>query len=573
MKDSETLRDEVIKAFFTSEDLAPPLKHYLVTAPNDISKIDEIFKNIIDFTPIESQPVSDLVYKIVEDEYFKKLWSYRNLLLGEEGIYDLATLKTDFKTQITSPPKIGIDKDYIITEINTLAATLSQEFTEKGPIIASFGFAYKAPIDKLDIIYKELLGGKKGSTFLNWAAAVGNKLIDALSKLIQAEDSGIMFMGNSLVFENHINDIKESITEVKKYDWETVSDTDNDKINIVFSVANIEALLKKVFKDYKDAVDKQDKQELEKKEWNKKKELYGKNKGSSKYVYEISNSLDIVPFSFFNITPIYGESESGYKKVNSFIPSPSMNVIVQQNTKTNIYKNVAPKVLFQFDPPILISFGKVPEVSGYSTQTDGDKTLQQVFFQNSQPNKIFVYRFEADDFNIGSPLLSDKPRRVLDINQEGLWFYEEMEVNKDYYYFYHAYPEDISEKNTKIVNDLYVTGIAEGGFSTPLIVEYLINFFAIGSLNKIRLVKDENFYYLEREPVVPSSLAKKYPEQVFRNKLFVSPQLLAFTEGKSTFDNGAPYIKLRIKSKKTNKKIDLNLKYTTIPKVLPKKKK
>ena len=77
---------------------------------------------------------------------------------------------------------------------------------------------------------------------------------------------------------------------------------------------------------------------------------------------------------------------------------------------------------------------------------------------------------------------------------------------------------------------------------------------------KIRLVKDGNFYYLEKETFIMNN--KGNIQKEFKEKVKFVPDSNFFQFGTNGFQNNNPYIKVRVTSKKTRKKVDLNLKYT-----------
>jgi len=566
------LRDAVLHAFFPGEDFVGQLDHYLVSAPDDIAKILEIFKSA---TGPES--ILELVYNIIKKEYFQELWTNRNDLLGASDPINVAILKLPFETQKSPLLAAVIDKDGILTKINELAESFSKEFTEPEPKIYS-DFDYKESVNVLSALYgwfkKEAYDSiddfdeedPGGHTYQKWWDNGGNSFINDLQDLVSIKNPETAFFG-TLDFLYFVNKIKEDIKKAKIYEPGNLSTKSNSFVHVGFFIKTIMDKLASIEKTYVDSFNEAlKKTEEEKLIWSEKKKIYEENKYGSKYVYEISNALDAVPFSSFKFIPIYNEPIIN-KKANAFIPSPSLDIKIEQNTKTNIYKKAALRTLFRFDLPVLISFDKIQEMASLPLKTDDDKTTQQKFFEKAQPNKIFLHRFMEEGFTAETPLFLDTPHKIIDINKEGLSFYEDMEVNKTYYYFYYPY-RDSQEARVKVVNNLYVIGMAEDNFVGPFQGSengLFLSYFALGSyINKVRLVKDENFYYLEREMLVPSDLTKNEYRRVFRNKLFVSPKSDTFVAGPSTFDNGAPYIKLRIKSKKTNKKIDLNLKYTTV---------
>ena len=87
-------------------------------------------------------------------------------------------------------------------------------------------------------------------------------------------------------------------------------------------------------------------------------------------------------------------------------------------------------------------------------------------------------------------------------------------------------------------------------------------FIICSNIVRIRLVKDDNFYYVERETITPKDLINLEYGKKFKEKFFIKPKEKAFELGLVKFSNNNPYIKVRLTSKKTRKKIDLNLQYT-----------
>jgi hypothetical protein len=97
---------------------------------------------------------------------------------------------------------------------------------------------------------------------------------------------------------------------------------------------------------------------------------------------------------------------------------------------------------------------------------------------------------------------------------------------------------------------------------------------------RVKIIKDGELYFLEKEVFDPNKKEDKKKTKNFFGTILAEPKYefvdttvknfsktnskLPFTSGDAVFDSGEnyPYIKLRFKSKKSNRKFDVNLRYT-----------
>ena len=237
---------------------------------------------------------------------------------------------------------------------------------------------------------------------------------------------------------------------------------------------------------------------------------------------------------------------------------PDLSLFVLQSKKVDLYKGSAPKILFSFSKPQFVSDGKAEKTRTFDLlKLEAQKNEEQEKVDKSQPENIFVYRAEEPVVNLGQDLFVEtRLYKILSADNNELSFYENLETNKDYYYFYYSSTKQLNRNTLKINKNTYIVDSQKRlGFQIE----------TSGSpINRIRLVKDENFYYLEREIITQEDLLKKEYTHTFRQKIYISPKDDSFQAGFSGFRNDE-YFKIRIKSKKTNKKIDLNLQYHISP--------
>jgi len=242
---------------------------------------------------------------------------------------------------------------------------------------------------------------------------------------------------------------------------------------------------------------------------------------------------------------------------NAYITPSDLFISVLKNSKENQYKSLPPKILFNFSIPQFVSYEHISEP--VDPKAIGDITILPKFYQNQilllQPSKLYIYRSETPIINFTQDLYNDSLlHKVLDLEKQETSYYEKLEPNKEYYYFFAASDKQPVPGSLKIIENTYITNYeAKSGFVS----------FTIGSgITKIKLLKEDSFYYLERTSVpVLSDIEKKYLHE-FREKMLVVAKEDFYEMGGTGFHETKKYIKLRLKSKKTNKKIDLNLQYT-----------
>lgn len=238
-------------------------------------------------------------------------------------------------------------------------------------------------------------------------------------------------------------------------------------------------------------------------------------------------------------------------KAKYYVEYPDLSVQILYNKKVDIYKNKNPKLLFIFSKPELFSFDNTGEPEQYYKKyvpSPYQKEINQI-----QPQKIFLYRTDVEPKKFSPDLFGDGNLiKEIDIEKDGLSFYEKIDVNKDYYYFFVAKDLKPTKEDLEIIFDNYVFNVNENLF------------YSASPIFKIKLVKDNDFYYLEEKFYDASFFTKKEKkyEKVFKEKIGIIPDLLAFNFGYNGFNTKQKYFKMRVISKKSRKKIDFNLKFT-----------
>ena len=250
--------------------------------------------------------------------------------------------------------------------------------------------------------------------------------------------------------------------------------------------------------------------------------------------------------------------------------------------KTYLYQNGKNKVLFQIEKFFLIS-------EDYNKQIRKLQEQQQYKIINNLVKELFLDRISANIY-----MTENKPETFTDIvNKSNLFktlivsnnelnFENYLDVNKDYYFLVEAEQGKTTNENEKI--------------------------YDYSGLQKIKIIKDEELYFIENNqvatvekfkgqiqlggPVIETYTLKYYDftdkEKIktFLGKTFIEskftfpgynlnkvPGLIGsvdklFNLSEAKFDssqNNSKYIKLRITSKKTNRKIDINLNYSFKP--------
>jgi hypothetical protein len=229
---------------------------------------------------------------------------------------------------------------------------------------------------------------------------------------------------------------------------------------------------------------------------------------------------------------------------NAYIPPADLSVFIIGNSKEERYKKKAVKVLFTFSTPQLISFEKTPEFR-----------FGENHFETLQPSKLYIYRTTNSVTSLSQQIFDNSfLYKVLDLDNGENSYYEELDPNTEYYYFFVASDTPPSLSKLKIIENSPITNFQNRSG---------VRFYTMGSfINKIKLNKDGKFYYLERSSFLDIEEKEKSYSRIFREKMFITPNNEAFNIGETGFVQNNPYIKVRVTSKKTNKKIDLNLQYT-----------
>lgn len=269
-------------------------------------------------------------------------------------------------------------------------------------------------------------------------------------------------------------------------------------------------------------------------------------------VEEVDPYLDI----FFNGPqaefPIYTSSE-GLVNPKYYGLYPDLDIDLLYDKQVDIYKNRDPKLLFTFAKPQLLSHDPIlTSIFNKEGKSNYKPSSEQKLINSLQPSKIFVYKADYEITNLVPDLINNgnlfKELNVLD---DELSFYDLIEPNKNYYYFYVAKFTAPTDETIYNIDENFVIISGE-------------NLYWVGSpIIKVNLVRDSNFYYLETDTLSEKSfLVNKY-EESFKNKISITPKAKPFNYGGSSFATGqSNFIKIRTTSLKTRKKVDLNLKYT-----------
>ena len=202
------------------------------------------------------------------------------------------------------------------------------------------------------------------------------------------------------------------------------------------------------------------------------------------------------------------------------------------------------------------------------------KTQFETFFKDPSKNQQEIYKFYNNFFiglkatiyrtikqpkNIEDIVNENNVYKILDSQKNQFAYDDFLDPGVTYYYIVKA-QHDIDPKTSQKAND------------------------SLSEVQKITLLKDSEFYYLEKSIFNFSDTVDKKQETSFMNKIFIDSvfdldsvnEYFKKNKNYSKFDkflfaggnantfnssNNFPYIKIRITSKKTNRKIDLNLNY------------
>lgn len=278
-----------------------------------------------------------------------------------------------------------------------------------------------------------------------------------------------------------------------------------------------------------------------------------------KYYTELNKKIDqeVKPYLFllnqyFVKFPIYSYSKD-LVKPKYYGPYPDLDIDLLYDKQVDTYKNKDPKLLFTFTKPQLLSHDPIliPDLNKEG-KSNYKPSIEQKLINSLQPSKIFVYKADYEITNLVPDLVSNgnlfKELNVLD---DELSFYDLIEPNKNYYYFYIAKFTIPTDETIYNIDENFVIISGE-------------DLYWIGSpILKVNLIRDSNFYYLETNTLNEKSFIVNKYEESFKNKISITPKAKTFNYGGSSFATGqANLIKIRATSSKTRKKADLNLKYT-----------
>lgn len=278
-----------------------------------------------------------------------------------------------------------------------------------------------------------------------------------------------------------------------------------------------------------------------------------------KYYTELNKKIDLEVKPYLILLekysvkfPIYSYSK-GLVNPKYYSPYPDLDVDLLYDKQVDIYKNKNPKLLFTFTKPQLLSHEPISTpILNKEGKNNYKASNEQKLFNALQPTKIFVYKANYEITNLIPDLVNEgnlfKELNVLD---DELSFYDLIEPNKNYYYFYVAKFTAPTDETIYNIDENFVIISGE-------------DLYWIGSpILKINLVRDSNFYYLETKTLTEKSFKINKYEESFKNKISIIPKSKPFNYGGDSFTTGqSNFIKIRTTSTKTRKKVDLNLKYT-----------
>lgn len=278
-----------------------------------------------------------------------------------------------------------------------------------------------------------------------------------------------------------------------------------------------------------------------------------------KYYEELDKKIDLEVKPYLILLekysvkfPIYSYSKS-LVNPKYYSPYPDLDVDLLYDKQVDIYKNKNPKLLFTFTKPQLLSHEPISTpILNKEGKNNYKASNEQKLFNALQPKKIFVYKADYEITNLVPDLVSEGNLfKELDVLNDELSFYDLIEPNKDYYYFYVAKFTVPTDETIYNIDENFVIISGE-------------DLYWIGSpILKINLVRDSNFYYLETKTLTEKSFKINKYEESFKNKISIIPKAKPFNYGGSNFNTGqSNFIKIRTTSTKTRKKVDLNLKYT-----------
>jgi len=272
------------------------------------------------------------------------------------------------------------------------------------------------------------------------------------------------------------------------------------------------------------------------------------------------------------------KGESSY----NFIPS-SFDVFLLQNSKN--------KVLFNFTRPVFsynLSIASPVEQSNLLQFNDSNNNIDNSggLNENKALTPIVPKQIDVSNFPILFYKTKNKPASLEEIKVETnlyktlipakkeLSVVDFLDVNVDYY-FYASPGQGLVDK----IKDLLITefDLSIGDFKIITAEEKGI---LTDYIYRVKIIKDGELYFLEKDVFDPNKKEDKKKTKNFFGTILAEPKYefvdttvknfsktnskLPFTSGDAVFDSGEnyPYIKLRFKSKKSNRKFDVNLRYT-----------
>jgi hypothetical protein len=263
------------------------------------------------------------------------------------------------------------------------------------------------------------------------------------------------------------------------------------------------------------------------------------------------------------------------KGLFNFIPAGFETYLLQGAKNKLIFNLTRPVLTFNLEKvsPQILGTDEylLPQFSNMESPIDNNNDSlepKKVKQPDISSFPILVYKTKNEPNSLEEIVNENNIYKKLIPSNGQLSFIDFLDIDTDYYFFVTS-GQELLEKLSSLFN-VKPDGTLEEVVKIPT-----------NYVTKIRIIKDGESYFLEKQNIDLNSKNNENTKKFF-GSIFVEPKynfidstikdfatknaVAPFKQGESSFDSSNssnyPYIKFRFKSKKSNRKFDVNLKYT-----------
>jgi hypothetical protein len=265
---------------------------------------------------------------------------------------------------------------------------------------------------------------------------------------------------------------------------------------------------------------------------------------AGKEKYDITRVLDKPPVApSLHLTPYIGKADKILLSLNTGVGTLELTPDVVNTEDIETWKRIA---LTQFK---VLTYNE--DKGKFMTKQGVEQTI--LFRTDDSTSSFEIYRLDTMPTKYSD--FAGALRKTLE--QPFTTFVDDIVPNQKYYYMARAIDSHGNPSKCTYIYTLKM--VANDGIVFPEMEVKTID--ELAKLNKEEMTSLPMQKYLQIKPsVLQRMLQDEFPEDVLSAADVVKPKM-GMVKGPSSFDNGKTF-KVRIKSKKTGRKIDINLKFT-----------